>query len=43
MPFVRFQVRGVDDGGNVANFVESEQLISIAGEENAATSFVQVK
>ena len=37
----RFQVRGVDDGGSVANFVESEQLISI-GEESTATSFVQV-
>ena len=34
-------MRGVDDGGSVANFVESEQLISI-GEENTATSFVQV-
>ena len=41
-PLTRFQVRGVDDGGSVANFVESEQLISI-GEESAATSFVQVR
>ena len=36
----RFQVRGVDDNGHVANFAESEQAIFM-GEE--VTSFVQIR
>jgi hypothetical protein len=39
--FSRFHVRGVDDNGNVANFVESEQLISFG--DNEMSSFVQVR
>jgi phosphatidylinositol-bisphosphatase len=33
-------VRGVDDEGHVANFVETEQLVY---HDNAYTSFVQVR
>ena len=36
----RFQVRGVDDNGHVANFAESEQAIFMGDE---VTSFVQVR
>jgi phosphatidylinositol-bisphosphatase len=36
----RFNVRGVDDEGHVANFVETEQLVY---HDNAYTSFVQVR
>ncbi len=36
----RFQVRGVDDAGHVANFAETEQVIYL-GEE--VTSFVQIR
>ena len=36
----RFQVRGVNDAGHVANFVESEQVIFM-GEE--LSSFVQIR
>lgn len=32
-------MRGVDDDGHVANFVETEQLIQI---EDEITSFIQV-
>ena len=35
----RFCVRGVDDDGHVANFVESEQLISL---DQSCASFLQV-
>ena len=37
---LRFQVRGVDDQGYVANFAETEQMI-VVGDE--ITSFVQVR
>ena len=37
---IRFNVRGLNDEGNVANFVESEQILSIDG---AIASFVQVR
>ncbi|KAI1721254.1 sacI homology domain-containing protein [Ditylenchus destructor] len=36
----RFSVRGVNDDGNVANFVETEQLISFEDQES---SFVQIR
>ena len=36
----RFCVRGVDDDGHVANFVETEQLIML---EESVTSFIQVR
>ncbi len=36
---VRFYVRGLDDEGNVANYVETEQLISFNGFK---ASFIQV-
>ena len=36
----RFCVRGVDDDGHVANFVETEQLIML---EESCTSFIQVR
>jgi phosphatidylinositol-bisphosphatase len=38
--FSRFEVRGVDDDGHVANFVETEQLVSL---ETSCTSFVQIR
>ena len=37
---VRFEVRGVNDDGHVANFVETEQLISL---ESSCSSFVQIR
>ncbi|KAJ9101490.1 hypothetical protein QFC19_005141 [Naganishia cerealis] len=36
----RFKTRGVDDQGNVANFVETETIVSTAG---SCMSFVQVR
>uniref|UniRef100_A0AC34GS00 Phosphoinositide 5-phosphatase n=1 Tax=Panagrolaimus sp. ES5 TaxID=591445 RepID=A0AC34GS00_9BILA len=36
----RFNVRGANDDGNVANFVETEQFISF---ENQESSFVQIR
>eukprot|EP01112_Ceratiomyxa_fruticulosa_P005935 TRINITY_DN1673_c0_g1_i3.p1 TRINITY_DN1673_c0_g1~~TRINITY_DN1673_c0_g1_i3.p1 ORF type:complete len:462 (+),score=61.30 TRINITY_DN1673_c0_g1_i3:384-1769(+) len=39
-PGTRFHVRGIDKEGNVANFVETEQLISC---ENGVASFVQTR
>lgn len=36
----RFNVRGVNDDGHVANFVETEQLITF---ESVESSFVQVR
>ena len=38
--FARFEVRGVNDDGHVANFVETEQLISL---ESSCSSFVQIR
>ena len=35
----RFCVRGVNDDGHVANFVETEQLVMM---EESVTSFLQV-
>ena len=36
----RFQVRGVNDAGHVANFVETEQVIFLGDE---MSSFVQIR
>ena len=36
----RFCVRGVDDDGHVANFVETEQLVTI---DESSSSFIQVR
>ena len=36
----RFQVRGVNDAGHVANFVETEQVIFLGDE---VSSFVQIR
>jgi hypothetical protein len=36
----RFNTRGVNDDGNVANFVETEQIVSSSGK---ITSFVQIR
>ena len=36
---LRFCVRGVNDDGHVANFVETEQLVMM---EESVTSFLQV-
>ena len=36
----RFCVRGVDDDGHVANFVETEQLVTL---DKSCTSFVQIR
>ena len=33
-------MRGVDDDGHVANFVETEQLVTI---DKSCTSFVQIR
>ena len=41
IPLIRFNVRGLNDEGNVANFVETEQVLSIDG--GAIASFVQVR
>jgi hypothetical protein len=38
--FFRFQVRGVNDYGQVANFAETEQVIFLGDE---TTSYVQVR
>ena len=35
----RFCVRGVNDDGHVANFVETEQLITL---DESSSSFIQV-
>ena len=37
---VRFNVRGLNDDGNVANFVESEQVLYV---DKSVSSFVQVR
>ena len=37
---IRFCVRGVDDDGHVANFVETEQLVTL---DKSCTSFVQIR
>ena len=37
---VRFEVRGVDDDGYVANCVETEQLVTM---DSACTSFLQIR
>ena len=36
----RFEVRGVDDDGHVANYVETEQLVTM---DSACTSFLQIR
>jgi len=36
----RFETRGVNDDGHVANFVETEQLVTL---ESSSTSFVQIR
>ena len=36
----RFQVRGVDDNGKVANFAETEQIILI---DDEVSSFLQIR
>ena len=36
----RFCVRGVDDDGHVANFVETEQLVTL---DKSCTSFLQIR
>ena len=38
--FSSFCVRGVDDEGHVANFVETEQLVTL---DKSCTSFVQIR
>ena len=38
----RYNSRGIDDEGNVSNFVETEQLV-IVDEVGARTSFVQTR
>ena len=38
--YLRFQVRGVDDHGHVANFAETEQAIHIGDD---ITSMVQIR
>ena len=35
-----YQVRGVDDGGSVANFVETEQIIQLG---DKMCSFLQIR
>ena len=40
LSFVRFNVRGLDDEGHVANFVETEQVMYL---DNFIASFVQVR
>ena len=39
-PCDRFEVRGVDDDGHVANCVETEQMITM---DNTCTSFLQIR
>ncbi|KAL7711869.1 Phosphoinositide phosphatase [Entamoeba marina] len=36
----RYYVRGIDENGNVANFVETEQLVTV---DNKTSSYVQVR
>ena len=36
----RFEVRGLDDDGFVANFVETEQMVIL---EDSCTSFIQIR
>jgi hypothetical protein len=38
--FVRLFIRGIDDDGRVANFVETEQILQL---DEIACSYVQVK
>lgn len=38
--YLRFNVRGINDDGHVANFVETEQAIYV---DNSISSFVQVR
>lgn len=38
----RFNMRGIDDSGNVANFVETEQIVEIPS-ANTVTSFCQTR
>ena len=38
--YQRFQVRGVDDHGKVANFAESEQVIFM---DDEVSSFLQIR
>ncbi len=38
--FIRLFIRGIDDDGRVANFVETEQILQLDG---VACSYVQVK
>nr|XP_045612351.1 synaptojanin-1-like isoform X2 [Procambarus clarkii] len=39
----RFMVRGVNDGGHVANFVETEQMISIDTMDDLVLSYIQTR
>lgn len=39
----RFIVRGVNDGGHVANFVETEQLIYIDTMDDISLSYIQTR
>ncbi|KAK7067887.1 Synaptojanin-1 [Halocaridina rubra] len=39
----RFMVRGVNDGGHVANFVETEQLIFIDSMDDLILSYIQIR
>lgn len=39
----RFRTRGVDDEGNVANFVETETVLSLDGPSGVIMSFLQVR
>ncbi|KAK3880880.1 hypothetical protein Pcinc_014656 [Petrolisthes cinctipes] len=39
----RFMVRGVNDGGHVANFVETEQLIHIDSLDDVVLSYIQTR
>ncbi|MPC55919.1 Synaptojanin-1 [Portunus trituberculatus] len=39
----RFMVRGVNDGGHVANFVETEQLIHIDTMDDLVLSYIQTR
>lgn len=39
----RFMVRGVNDGGHVANFVETEQLIHIDSMDDIVLSYIQTR
>lgn len=39
---LRFQRRGIDDEGNVANFVETEQIVRCSS-KGRAFSFIQIR